>query len=65
MVPMSVTLDVSNLSGWSNFAAPCRESKDGDTMRSGMHGDGLSLGWGTRVRETFGGHAPETFGAWS
>ena len=50
MVPMSVTLDVSKLSGWLNFAAPCRESKGGDTMRSGMHGGGLSLGWGPRAR---------------
>ena len=46
MYPIFVMLDVSKLSGWLNFVAPCRDSKDGDTMRSGMHGDGLSLDWG-------------------
>ena len=29
---MSVTLDVSKLSGWLNADAPCRESKGGHTM---------------------------------
>ena len=30
---MSVTLDVSRLSGWLNAGATCRESKEGHTMR--------------------------------
>ena len=50
MPHMVVTLDVSKLSGWLNIVASCRESKGGDTMRSGMHGGGLSLGWGPRAR---------------
>eukprot|EP00964_Phaeocystis_antarctica_P149893 scaffold117165_cov54-Phaeocystis_antarctica.AAC.2 len=30
---MSVTLDVSKLSGWLNADAPCRETKEGRAMR--------------------------------
>ena len=30
---MSVTLEVSKLSGWLNADAPCRESKGGHTVR--------------------------------
>ena len=33
MYCMSVTLEVSKLSGWSNTDAPCQESKGGHTMR--------------------------------
>ena len=32
MPPMSVTLEVSKLSGWLNDDAPCRESKGGHTV---------------------------------
>eukprot|EP00964_Phaeocystis_antarctica_P006377 scaffold3455_cov62-Phaeocystis_antarctica.AAC.10 len=33
---MSVTLDVSKLTGWLKSGVPCRESKQGNTARSGM-----------------------------
>ena len=33
MAYMSVTLDVSKLSGWLNDDAPCRESKGGSAVR--------------------------------
>eukprot|EP00964_Phaeocystis_antarctica_P032563 scaffold18441_cov48-Phaeocystis_antarctica.AAC.1 len=33
---MSVTLDVSKLSGWLNADAYCREPKGGHTVRGGM-----------------------------
>ena len=33
MKPICVTLDVSNLSGWLNADARCRESNKGNTMR--------------------------------
>ena len=33
MEPMSVTLEVSKLSGWLNDAASCRESKGGHTVQ--------------------------------
>jgi len=32
MLPMSVTLEVSKLSGWLNASANCRESNGGRTM---------------------------------
>ena len=35
---MSVTLDVSKLSGWLNADADCRESKGGHTVRSEVYG---------------------------
>ena len=34
---MSVTLDVSKLSGWLNAAAPCRESKGGHAVRGEVY----------------------------
>eukprot|EP00964_Phaeocystis_antarctica_P069686 scaffold42367_cov61-Phaeocystis_antarctica.AAC.6 len=33
---MSVTLDVSRVSGWLNALAPCRDSKGGHTIRGDM-----------------------------
>ena len=44
MAPMSVTLEVSKLSGWLNAGACCRESKGGHTMR----GEGYGPGGGRR-----------------
>ena len=40
MLFMSVTLEVSKLSGWLNADAYCRESKGGHTVR-----DGVRAGW--------------------
>eukprot|EP00964_Phaeocystis_antarctica_P045660 scaffold26294_cov60-Phaeocystis_antarctica.AAC.2 len=38
MMCMSVTLEVSKLSGWLNADAPCRESKGGHTVRGEIGG---------------------------
>ena len=42
MPPMSVTLEVSRLSGWLNADARCRESEEGHAMRGAVHGSGGS-----------------------
>ena len=47
MPPMSVTLEVSRLSGWLNADANCRESKEGHAMRGEAYGSG-----GSRRRTT-------------
>ena len=39
---MSVTLEVSKLSGWLNADARCRESEEGHAMRGAVHGSGGS-----------------------
>ena len=41
---MSVTLDVSKLSGWLNADACCRESKAGHTVRDGLRAGGRERG---------------------
>eukprot|EP00964_Phaeocystis_antarctica_P080425 scaffold50222_cov59-Phaeocystis_antarctica.AAC.1 len=38
MPSMSMTLEVSKLSGWLNADAYCRESKGGHTVRSEVYG---------------------------
>ena len=38
MPRMSVTLDVSKLSGWLNADAPCQESNGGHTVRGELRG---------------------------
>ena len=55
MDPMSVTLDVSRLSGWLNADAPCRVergSKEGGAACG--QGDGR-VGWGALWRKWQGG----------
>ena len=44
---MFATLDVSRLSGWLNADAPCRESKEGHTVRGAVYGSGGSRRWTT------------------
>ena len=56
MLFMFVTLDVSKLSGWLKYDAPCRVEKRahatrgerawGDGGASGMHREGPTQGWG-------------------
>eukprot|EP00964_Phaeocystis_antarctica_P114351 scaffold78323_cov43-Phaeocystis_antarctica.AAC.4 len=48
---MSVTLEVSKLSGWLNADAPCRESKEGYMVRGEVYGSGGTAGGG-RPRRT-------------
>eukprot|EP00964_Phaeocystis_antarctica_P032503 scaffold18408_cov61-Phaeocystis_antarctica.AAC.4 len=45
---MSVTLEVSKLSGWLNANAFCRESKEGHTVRREVYGSGGSRAAGDR-----------------
>ena len=45
MLPMSVTLEVSKLSGWLNADARCRDSKGGHTVRDDV---GWEAGGGRR-----------------
>ena len=45
---MSVTLEVSKLSGWLNADAPCRESNGGHAVRG--EGAGWEAGGGGRPR---------------
>ena len=40
MPPMSLTLDVSKLSGWLNTLAYCRESKGGHTVQGKVRAGG-------------------------
>ena len=40
MWPMSVTLEVSTLSGWLNADALCRESEVGHAVRGAVYGSG-------------------------
>ena len=42
---MFVTLEVSQLSGWLNADAICRESKGGHAMRGGGCGPGSWRAW--------------------
>eukprot|EP00964_Phaeocystis_antarctica_P032958 scaffold18676_cov52-Phaeocystis_antarctica.AAC.1 len=49
MLYMSLTLEVSKLSGWLNAVAPCRESNGGHTVRGTRCGPG---GGGGRRRAT-------------
>ena len=42
MANMFVTLDVSRLSGWVNFIASCRESKEGHAVRGAVYGRGAA-----------------------
>ena len=53
MLPMSVTLEVSKLSGWLNAFAPCRGSKGGH-IRCGVRYAGRQAGGAAGDR---GGHA--------
>eukprot|EP00964_Phaeocystis_antarctica_P049666 scaffold28787_cov67-Phaeocystis_antarctica.AAC.3 len=46
---MSVTLEVSRLSGWLNADALCRHSKEGHAVRGEVHGSGGSRRWATAV----------------
>ena len=46
MPNMSVTLEVSKLSGWLN-AEFCRESKEGHVVRGEVYGSGGSRWWTT------------------
>eukprot|EP00964_Phaeocystis_antarctica_P086599 scaffold54860_cov49-Phaeocystis_antarctica.AAC.2 len=47
---MSVTLDVSKLSGWLNADACCRESKGGHTVRGGVRASRLTADGGDGVQ---------------
>eukprot|EP00964_Phaeocystis_antarctica_P114349 scaffold78323_cov43-Phaeocystis_antarctica.AAC.2 len=47
MAAIFVTPNVSKLSGWLNFFAPCRESEEGHAMRGEAYGSG-----GSRRRTT-------------
>ena len=50
MKPMSVTLDVSKLSGWLNAAARCRVERRARTMRSEVcAGRPEGVGWRQRT----------------
>ena len=76
MLSMSVTLEVSKLSGWLNADADCRESKGGHTMlggvragrreaggvrgASGVHGEGSTADW----EQGMGRSAPGTCRTW-
>ena len=47
---MSVTLDVSRLSGWLNADALCRASKEGHAGRGEVYGSGGAAGGGQLMR---------------
>ena len=63
MYRMSVTLDVSKLSGWLNAGAPCREKEGGGHRRRGdmrasrrEGGVGWSVAQEAKGRGTHGAH---------
>eukprot|EP00964_Phaeocystis_antarctica_P060772 scaffold36265_cov43-Phaeocystis_antarctica.AAC.3 len=51
---MSMTLEVSKLSGWLNADAPCRESKGGHTVRGEVCGPGGGRAEGDRGAQAQG-----------
>ena len=55
MYPMSMTRDVSRLSGWLNASVPCRVERGiiGGGATSGQAG--RRVGWGGRLRKQQGG----------
>ena len=59
MDPMSVTLDVSKLSGWLNADAPWRVERGGSIGGGATCGQaGGRVGWGGRWRKQRAGKAP-------
>ena len=79
MFSMVVTLDVFQLSGWLNAAAPCRVERKACGKRGGMRGRATGGAWGgggassgrredpQLRRLCWQGHArsaPETFAPW-
>ena len=59
MKPMSVTLDVSKLSGWLNADAACRVERRGHAMREAVYVRACGPGG---VRALGGGDAISTHG---
>eukprot|EP00964_Phaeocystis_antarctica_P045217 scaffold26018_cov44-Phaeocystis_antarctica.AAC.1 len=53
---MSVTLEVSKLSGWLNVDAPCREPKEGHAVRGEVQ---------TGRPEVAGGHGARSVQGWA
>ena len=66
MSNMVVTLDVSQLSGWLNAAAPCRVARGGSGERGRHAGSGVGgRAWGEwRWRKQLAGREPAAEGCW-
>ena len=60
---MSVTLDVSKLSGWLNTDADCRESKAGHAMRGEVLAGRREVAGDRRVRSAQGRARLQILGA--
>eukprot|EP00964_Phaeocystis_antarctica_P011495 scaffold6358_cov55-Phaeocystis_antarctica.AAC.2 len=58
MAPMSVTLDVSKLSGWLNADAPCRVERRACTMRGDVWAGGGRAWAGGSARAACTGREP-------